>query len=353
MIETNITKMFGIKHPIIAAPMGPFYTHKLCAAVSEAGGLGVLSHITLHGTVSLDEMKKGMEYVVEHTNKPFGFNIRTASLQPDAIKLCRQLPRFIMGNPKIREQCRYLITSAGSPRMAHNKYFEALKEMGPGIKHFHVVPSLELAEKVMRSGVDGIVATGHEGGGHQSYENTSTLVLLQQIRTKLPDVPLIACGGYATGEGLASALAMGAGAIAMGSRFIATKECEFHDNYKNIVAESTVKDTKLITGVFGPARVWKNKYANAQNVVSNRAEKKAGETSMSVVSDGLAHLEKAYEGNIDDGSILLGQSSGLIYSIRNVSEIINTIVKDAEICLEKAYDKVLHYPIRTPKIFAH
>ena len=122
--ETNITKMFGIKHPIFSAAMGPFYTTDLCVAVSEAGGLGVLSHITIHGTISIDEMKKSMEYVVEHTDKPFGFNIRTARLQPDAIKLCRQLPRFIMANPKIKEQCVYLITSAGSPRMIYNKHFE-------------------------------------------------------------------------------------------------------------------------------------------------------------------------------------------------------------------------------------
>ena len=128
VIETNITRMLGIEAPIIAAPMGPFYTNKLTVAVSEAGGLGVLSHVTLHNTVSLTEMKEGMRYVVEHTDKPFGFNIRTATLQPDAIKLCRQIPQFIMRNPKIKEQCRYLITSAGSPRMAMNRHFNALKE---------------------------------------------------------------------------------------------------------------------------------------------------------------------------------------------------------------------------------
>jgi NAD(P)H-dependent flavin oxidoreductase YrpB (nitropropane dioxygenase family) len=353
MIETNITQMLGIKHPIIAAPMGPFYTHKLCAAVSEAGGLGVLSHITLHGTVSLEEMKKGMEYVVEHTDKPFGFNIRTASLQPDAIKICRQIPRFIMRNPRIKEQCRYLITSAGSPKMAQNKYFEALKESRLGLKHFHVIPSLEFAEKVMRSGVDGLVATGHEGGGHQSYETTSTLILLQQIRTRLPDVPLIACGGYATGEGLASALAMGAGAIAMGSRFIATKECDFNDDYKNVVANASVSDTKLVTGVFGPARVWKNKYALSHDAVVSKEEKRAEETSMAVINEGLESLEKAYEGNMEDGSILLGQSSGLIFSLKNVSEIIDKTVQKAEICLKKAYDTVLNYQITTPKVIAH
>jgi len=353
VIETNITQMLGIKHPIIAAPMGPFYTTKLTVAVSEGGGLGVLSHVTLHDTISLEKMKEGMEYVVEHTDKPFGFNIRTARLQPDAIKLCRQLPRFIMNNPKIKEQCRYLITSAGSPRMVQNKHFNALKESGSEIKHFHVVPSLELAKKVINSGVDGIVATGHEGGGHQSYENTSTLVLLQQIRKEMPDVHLIACGGYATGEGLASALAMGAGAIAMGSRFIASNECEFNEKYKNVVKNSGVSDNKLITGVFGPARVWKNRYAETKTAVSNKSEKKAEETSMSVVEEGLSRLEKAYEGNIDDGSVLIGQSSGLIHKILHISDIIDTIIDDAEISIKNAYEAIMRYPIKTSEILVY
>ena len=128
VIETEITRMLGIENPIIAAPMGPFYTTKLTVAISEAGGLGVLSHITMHGINSTEEMKKSMEFVVEHTDKPFGFNIRTARSQPDSKILSRNLPKVIMNNPKIKEQCIYLITSAGSPKMIYNKHFEKLKE---------------------------------------------------------------------------------------------------------------------------------------------------------------------------------------------------------------------------------
>ncbi|MHA1931162.1 MAG: NAD(P)H-dependent flavin oxidoreductase [Promethearchaeota archaeon] len=346
MIETNITKMLGIKHPILSAPMGPFYTTKLTVAVSEAGGLGVLSHVTVHDTVTLDEMKKSMEYVVEHTDKPFGFNIRTARLQPDAIKLCRQLPRFIMENPKIKEQCVYLITSAGSPRLIYNKHFEKLKESGSNIKHFHVAPSLYLANKLISSGVDGLVITGIEGGGHQSYENISTLVLLQQIRKELPDIPIIASGGYATGEGLASALSMGVGAIAMGTRFISTKECEFHDNYKKIVVESSASDTELKTGIFGPARVWKNKLAENHNLVETKEEKQASETSMSKVEQELAQLERTYEGKIEEGVAFLGQSAELIDSIESVSDIINTVINDAEKCLTDAYNNIKKISIK-------
>ena len=336
VLETNITRMLGIKYPILSAPMGPFYTTELTVAVSEAGGLGVLSHITLHGTYSLNEMKKSMEYVVEHTDKPFGFNIRTARLQPDAIKLCRQLPRFIMENQKIKDQCVYVLTSAGSPRLMYNKHFEKLKESGSQIKHFHVAPSIYLAKKLLDSGVDGIVATGIEGGGHQSYEKISTLVLLQEIRKRLPDIPIIACGGYATGKGLASALSMGAGAIAMGSRFIASKECEFHDNYKQLVVNASTTDTELKTGVFGPARVWKNKLAETHGLIESKEEKQAGETSTTKVERELAELEMTYKGNVQEGIVYVGQSIGLIDRVETVKEIIDTIVHDAEKSLRNA-----------------
>ncbi|NHJ22689.1 MAG: nitronate monooxygenase [Candidatus Lokiarchaeota archaeon] len=340
VIETNITKMLGIKHPILSAPMGPFYTTKLTVAVSEAGGLGVLSHVTLHGTVTLNEMKKSMEYVVEHTDKPFGFNIRTARLQPDAIKLCRQLPKFIMENQRIREQCVFLLTSAGSPKMMYNKHFDALRDSGSQIKHFHVAPSIDLAKKLVDGGIDGIVATGIEGGGHQSYDNISTLVLLQEVRQKLPEVPVIASGGYATGEGLASALSMGAGAIAMGSRFISSKECEFHDNYKQIVVNSTTSDTELKTGIFGPARVWKNALAETQSLVESKEEKQAEERSMSKVERELAELEMTYKGNVQEGTVYLGQSIGLINRVETVKDIIENIVYDAEKSLTNAYNTI-------------
>ena len=107
VIETDVTKMLGIKKPILSAPMGPFYTTDLTIAVSENGGCGTLSHTNLFGKNSYKELKANMLKVVEHTDKPFGFNIRTARMQPEAPLLCRLIPKFIMGNPKLREQCVY------------------------------------------------------------------------------------------------------------------------------------------------------------------------------------------------------------------------------------------------------
>jgi NAD(P)H-dependent flavin oxidoreductase YrpB (nitropropane dioxygenase family) len=343
VLKTNITEMFGIKHPIIAAPMGPFYTKELTVAVSEANGLGVLSHTNLFGKSSLEEMKSDMEYVVEHTDKPFGFNIRTSRLQLDAPGLCRGISRFIMNNPKIKEQCLYAVTSAGSPKtLPKAKTFQRLKESGSNIKHFHVAPALWLADKCVASEVDGMVITGWEGGGHQSYEKISTLVLLQQVKVKHPDIPLIACGGFSSGEGLAAAIAMGAGGIAMGSRFIASRESEFHEKYKNIVPTAKAEDTLWVTGVLGPIRLWRNNYSLHHGVVSSKEEKMTMEAQITpeMAMEDQKHYEMTYEGNIEDGAVLLGQSIGLINSIDSVQDIIEKIVKDAEKRLKKASNNI-------------
>jgi len=344
VLKTKVTDMLGIKNPIIAAPMGPFYTKELTVAVSEAGGLGVLSHTNLFGKSSVEEMKDDMEYVVEHTDKPFGFNIRTSRLQLDAPLLCRQIPRFILSNPRLREQCVYAVTSAGSAKtLPSSKTYQRLKESGANIKHFHVAPALWLADKCISSGVDGMVITGWEGGGHQSYERISSLVLLQQVLRKYPNVPVVACGGFGSGEGLASALAMGAGAIAMGSRFIASKESEFHDKYKNIVPPAKASDTMWVTGVLGPIRLWKNNYSMHHEVVSSKEEKMALEAKITpqMAMEDQKHYEMTYGGNIEDGAVLLGQSIGLIDSIDNVQDIINSIVSDAEKRLRDANSYII------------
>ena len=343
VIETKITEMLGIKHPIIAAPMGPFYTCDLTIAVSEAGGLGVLSHTALYtdyeaGRTPIEIMKTNMEYVVEHTDKPFGFNIRTSRVQTDAPALVKEIPEFIMNNPKLKEQCVYAITSAGSSKtLPESKSFQKLKESS-NIKHFHVAPALWLADKCVATGVDGIVVTGNEGGGHQSYEKVSTLVLLQQVVQKYPEMPIVACGGFATGQGLAAALSIGAGAIAMGSRFISSKESEFHEAYKNVVPPAKAQDTIMVTGSLGPIRLWKNKYSLSRGLVADKSEKMAEESKMTM-QDTIYELKKgemAYKGNITDGAVLLGQSIGIIKSVESASDIIENIVKDAEKYIKNA-----------------
>jgi NAD(P)H-dependent flavin oxidoreductase YrpB (nitropropane dioxygenase family) len=346
VLETNITKMLGIKHPIIAAPMGPFYTTELTIAVSEAGGLGVLSHSALisdyqKGKNPIEIMKENMLTVVEHTDKPFGFNVRTSRRELAAPALVTEIPKFIMENQRVKEQCVYAITSAGSSKtLPMSKDYQKLKESGSQIKHFHVAPALWLADKCVATNVDGLVVTGGEGGGHQSYEKVSTLVLLQQVMQKYPDFPVIACGGFATGEGLAAALAMGAGAVAMGSRFIASNESEFSQEYKNVVPPAKAQDTVLVTGALGPIRLWKNEYSLHHGLVADKEQKMAEEAEMTpedIIKEGKAY-EAAYKGDVHSGAVLLGQSIGVIPSLESVKKIIDDIVGDAEKRLKNAYN---------------
>lgn len=298
---------------------------------------------------TLEALKKNLDYVVEHTNGIFGFNIITSRNIDDCDNLISGAAKHIMGNPKLKEQCLYALSSAGSSRrMPENKEFQKLRKTTE-IRHFHVSPALWLADKSVTSGCDGLVITGFEGGGHQSYEKVGGMVLQQQIQQKYPDIPRIACGGYATGAGLAAALSLGADAIAMGSRFIASEDSEFHENYKGVVPPSKASDTIIRTGSLGTIRYWRNKFALSKGLVKTKEEKMAEEKALSdhrsaISEKNLAEeLRKdakaafaAYQGDMDNGGVLIGQSIGIINKIEKVSDIIARIVKEAEEALKIA-----------------
>ncbi|MFW9875777.1 MAG: NAD(P)H-dependent flavin oxidoreductase [Candidatus Thorarchaeota archaeon] len=358
MLKTKITEMFGIKHPIASAAMGPFRTTELCVAVTEAGGLGMISHtnVSPSGIESnyVDAVKKNLNYVVEHTDGIFGFNIRTSRLEPGIDKLISEISRYILENGKLREQCLYALSSAGSARrIPQNKNFEKLRENSQ-IKHFHVAPALWLADKCVAAGCDGLVVNGFEGGGHQAYERVGSVVLLQQVQQKYPGIPKIATGGFANGTGLALALAAGADGISMGSRFIASKDSEFHENYKDIIPPAKAQDTIVRTGNLSIIRMWRNKYSTAKGLVKSKEEKIAEEQAISKKRAAMTkeELEKEwerefiknyaiYEGDVDSGIVPLGQSIGVIENIESVSDIIEKCIKDAEIALKRASNYII------------
>ncbi|MFO8017421.1 MAG: nitronate monooxygenase family protein [Promethearchaeia archaeon] len=339
MLKTKITEKFGIKYPIMSAPMGPFYTTELTIATSEAGGLGVLSHATLMGKNSIEDMKDQIDYVVEHTDKPFGVNIRTARVQTDHKILLRKIREWRNKNPKIREQLIYGLTSAGGPHYARKIW----GEKSPGLNHYHVAPAMWLIDKVVEQGCDGIVATGTEGGGHQSYEKITSLVLLQEVARKYPDMPLVACGGIASPEGIAASIALGADAVTMGTRFIASEQSEFHPKYKNLIPPAEDRDTLLTTGGFGPIRLIKNKYALEHGKVISKEEKIAQELSYDIdeyIKD-LKKYEIVYtKGDVENGAIPVGQSCGIIKEIKDVDDIITTFTKKTEEILQEACSKI-------------
>ena len=358
MLKTKITEMFGIKHPIASAAMGPFKTNDLCIAVSEAGGLGMISHTNVSPTGIesnyVKAMLRNLDYVVEHTEGIFGFNVRTSRVESGIDKLISEISRHISSNAKLKEQCLYALTSAGSARrMPENKDFQKLRENSQ-IKHFHVAPALWLADKCVAAGCDGLVVNGFEGGGHQAYERVGSAVILQQVIKKHPDIPKIAAGGFASGAGLALTLAAGADGMSMGSRFIASKDSEFHDNYKDIIPPAKANDTIVRTGNLSIIRMWRNKYSTAKGLIKSKEEKIAEEQAIlkkrSVMSKEELREEyrkdfiknyAIYEGDVDTGIVPLGQSIGVVENIESVSDIIDKCIKDAEIALKKASNYII------------
>jgi len=339
MIKTRLTELFGLKYPIISAPMGPFYTTKLTVAVSEAGGLGVLSHATLKGKNSVEDMITQLEYVIEHTDKPFGVNVRTARMQTDHKIMLRKITQAINQNPKLREQLVYIITSAGGSTFAS----KLLKEKTPEVKHFHVSPALWLVDKTFAAGCDGVCATGTEGGGHQSYEGITTLVLVSQVAQKYPEKLLVASGGIASPETVAAGLAMGADAVTMGTRFIASTESEFHPNYKALIPPATAQDTILTTGGFGPIRLLKNKFSLEHGRILTKKEKveQESETDMDKLLEDFYRYEIVYtQGDVENGAVPAGQTCGMINSVMDVGDIITTFSKQAEDILKNLGSKI-------------
>ena len=294
-----------------------------------------MSHVTLRGKNSIQDFKEQIDHVIEHTDKPFGFNIRVARLQTDHRILLRKIGQWRKENPKIREQMIYGLTSAGGPRVAAKMWQKACPEMF----HFHVAPAKWLVDKVVESGCNGVVATGTEGGGHQSYEGVTTLVLVQEVKQEYPDLLTVACGGIADPNGVAAALAMGADAVAMGTRFIASTQCEFHTNYKTLIPTATDRDTMLTTGGFGPIRLFKNKFCLEHGHVISKDERIAQEESIFDIDSHLDDLQK-YEivytdGDVDNGAVPVGQSCGLINSIMDVDDIVGGFTTKAEEILKQ------------------
>jgi NAD(P)H-dependent flavin oxidoreductase YrpB (nitropropane dioxygenase family) len=245
---------------------------------------------------------------------------------------------MINKNPKVREQLVYGVTSAGSPR----KVARIWQKKCPTIQHFHVAPALYLARKVVESNCDGLVVTGIEGGGHQSYEQISTLVLEQQAVREFPDTPLVVCGGFASPEGVAMGLAGGADAVAMGTRFIATDQSEFHENYKDLIYPASARDTLLTTGAFGPIRLLKNKYSLEHGKILSKEQKIAQEEGFSVeeLEEEMERYELVYNGDVENGAVLVGQTVGLIQDAMDVDDILSTFIKKAEELLKETVAKI-------------
>ncbi len=306
MITTNtrITRLLGIKYPIIQGGMAWIAESTLAAAVSNAGGLGIIAG----GSAPIDFLREQIRRCKSLTDKPFGVNIMLMS--PNAEELAELV---------IKESVPVVTTGAGNP----GKFIPAWKEAG--IKIIPVIPSVALAKRMERAGADAVVAEGCESGGHIG-ENT-TMCLVPQTSDAV-DIPVIAAGGIADGRGIAAAFMLGAEGVQLGTRFLAAEECQVHPVYKDLVVNA--KDTdSIVTGRYTghPCRNIKTKFSK---MLAN-GEKQGSITPDEFEKITLGSLKKAVQdGNLDEGSFLCGAAAGLVKKIQPVKDMIEEMILQAE-----------------------
>lgn len=306
--QNRITKLLGIKYPIIQGGMAWVATGELAAAVSNAGGLGTIGA----GSAPADVIREEIRKVKEKTDKPFAVNVMLLS------PFIEEIIELV-----IEERVPVITTGAGNP----GKYIERLKEIGT--KVLPVVPSTALARRMERLDVDAVIAEGTEAGGH--IGELTTMTLIPQVVDAVK-IPVIAAGGIADGRGYAAALALGADAVQIGTRFIASLECTAHENYKEAIIKASDRGTVVTGRTTGhPVRNLRNHLSNKLNEIE-----KKGASKEEIEQYGAGRLRMAVrEGNIKEGTVMLGQIAGLINDIKSAEEIINDIIEQAHSIIDK------------------
>ena len=301
MFEKNVVcKMLQIKYPIFQGGMAWLGTAELASAVSNAGGLGIIGA----GHMPPDVLRAEIQKTKAATNKPFGVNIMLMS------PFVKEVMQVV-----VDERVPVVTTGAGNP----SEYIPALKEIGT--KVIPVVASVALAKRLARTGVDALIAEGMESGGH--IGEIATLPLVPQVVDAV-EIPVIAAGGIGDSRGICTAFALGAKAVQMGSRFVLSKECIAHENYKNMVLKARDRSTVVTGRATGhPARVLQNKLSR---IYLDRESHGAPLEELEKLGLGTLRLA-AREGDVEMGSVMIGQISGMLSSIESVEDIIQKLVK--------------------------
>lgn len=303
MIKTKITELFGIKYPIFQGGMAWVAEAQLAAAVSNAGGIGLIAG----GSAPAEVIREQIRRAKELTDKPFGVNIMLMS--PYAGELAQLV---------IEEGVAVVTTGAGNP----GKYIASWKQAG--IKVVPVVPSVALAKRMERAGADALVAEGCEAGGH--IGELTTMALVPQIVDAVA-IPVLAAGGIADGRGVAAALMLGAQGVQVGTRFLAAEECQIHQNYKELVLKAKDTDSAVTgRGTGHPVRQIRSKFTRRVLELESREADPEEFEALTVGS-----LKKAVvDGNVDEGSFMAGQIAGMVSKIQPAQEIVDEMFGEAE-----------------------
>jgi len=315
MKKTRLCNLLGIDYPIIQGGMVWIANAELAAAVSNAGGLGLISPnagMSRNGD-QVENLKKQIEIAKGLTSKPFGVN----------------LP--ILNNPQIEAlvdvvimaKVKVAVTAAGNPALYTSRFKEA------GIKVLHLVAAVRHAQNAEKRGVDAVIAEGYEAGGHNGLDELTTLTLVPQVADAV-SIPVVAAGGIADARGVVAALALGAAGVQMGTRFVATRECAAHQNFKDAVVKASDTDTVITGRKLGPTRILKNEIAT--KLLAMEAAGASAEEVQAFIGSSRSRTGQ-FEGDLVNGEAYCGSAAGMIKEIKSVAEVIQSIVDN--------YDKVL------------
>jgi enoyl-[acyl-carrier protein] reductase II len=309
-VGNRITKLFGIQFPLIQAGMIWNSGWKLASAVSNAGGLGIIGA----GSMYPDVLREHILKCKAATSKPFGVNV--PMLYPNIEEIIEII---------IKEKVSIVFTSAGNPKT----YTAHLK--GQGIIVVHVVSSVKFALKAQDAGVDAVVAEGFEAGGHNGRDETTTFTLLPMVKEHI-SIPLIAAGGIASGSGMLAAMILGADAVQIGSRFVASQESSAHPAFKQEVIKAKEGDTQLTLKELAPVRLLKNKFFD--DVMELYKTNPSKEQLIKLL--GRARAKRGmFEGDLEDGELEIGQVAGLIHDIKPAAEIVTEIIEEFNVLNNK------------------
>jgi enoyl-[acyl-carrier protein] reductase II len=308
--ETRITKLFNIQYPIIQAGMVWTAGWRLASAASENGCLGLIGSGSMKPELLKEHITKLRNHFKEKgIEKPFGVNIPL--IRGDVNELVKTV---------INENIKIVFTSAGNPKV-HSKI---LKDNG--ITLVHVVASVKHALKAQEAGCDAVVAEGFEAGGHNGIDEITTFCLVPQVADAL-EIPVIAAGGIAAGRQIAAAFALGAEGVQIGTRFAATYEASSSDVFKQKIVEAKDDSTILTLKKLAPVRLFKNKFAlNALDAERSGAN----EDELKELLGRKREMKGIFEGNIDEGELEMGQSSGLVNDIKSVKDVVGALIDEYE-----------------------
>lgn len=302
-MKNRITDLFSIQYPIVQGGMIWCSGWKLAAAVSNAGGLGLIGAGSMYPDVLLQHIRK----CKAATDNPFGVNVPL--LYPDIQKLIDII---------LEEKVQVVFTSAGNPKT----WTSLLKDNG--ITVVHVVPSARLAKKCESAGVDAVVAEGFEAGGHNGREETTTFCLIPMVRDTI-SLPLLAAGGIGTGRGMLGALALGADGVQIGSRFAVSKESSAHQLFKDKIVSLSEGETALTLKQLAPVRIIKNKFY--EEII--KSETLGADVDKLRELLGKRRAKKGmFEGDMDEGELEIGQISSAIDSVKPAGDIVKEIWDD-------------------------